>query len=191
MRLQRLRRNSQALQQTEEQEVVNEQLPKRLATFMFAAGAISAGPALAVDASYTLRLMTPETTPKAALSALKSCRDAGFQVAVVVVNRARQTQVMLRDRDAGAHTATAAGDKAWIVASFKSDTNQLAQASQAGKASSGMRDIPRFLAPGGGIVVEVGGNIFGAIGMSGAPNGQGDERCAKAGFDAISEDLGL
>jgi uncharacterized protein GlcG (DUF336 family) len=39
------------------------------------------------------------------------------------------------------------------------------------------------------MMVEVAGNIYGAIGISGAPNGQADERCAKAGFDAISEDL--
>ena len=165
------------------------QLPMRLAAFLLAAGATGPAPALAADASYTLRLMTPETALKAALASLRSCRDAGFQVAVAVVDRAGQTQVVLRDRYAGTHTTTAAVDKAWTAASFKSDTSQLAEATQAGKASSGIRDIPRVLAVGGGMMVEVAGNIYGAIGISGAPNGQADERCAKAGFDAISEDL--
>ena len=44
------------------------QLPICVAAFLLAAGAIGAGPALAVDASYSLRVMTPETALKAALA---------------------------------------------------------------------------------------------------------------------------
>lgn len=167
------------------------QLPMFVAALLLAAGAVGAGPALAVDASYTLRVMTPETALKAALAAQKSCRDAGFQVTVAVVDRAGQTQVVLRDRYAGTHTTTAAVDKAWTAASFKSDTSQLADATQSGKASSGIRDIPRVLALGGGVLVDIGGHLYGAIGISGAPSGQADEGCAKAGIEAVSEDLEL
>lgn len=147
--------------------------------------------AQAADASYTIKLMTPETALKAAQAALKKCRDGSYQVAVAIVDRAGQTQVVLRDRFAGAHTSGAATDKAWSAVSFKSNTTQLAESTQAGKPASGMRQIPRVLALGGGLMIEAGGNLYGAIGISGAPNGEADDACARAGIDAIAEDLEL
>ena len=41
------------------------------------------------------------------------------------------------------------------------------------------------------MLVDIGGNLYGAIGISGAPSGQTDEGCAKAGIEAVSEDLEL
>ena len=38
---------------------------------------------------------------------------------------------------------------------------------------------------GGGRVVEAGGSLVGAIGVSGAPGGDADEACAKTEVDAI------
>ena len=52
---------------------------------------------------------------------------------------------------------------------------------------SGLRNLPRFMAAGGGLVIEGGGNVFGAIGVSGAPGGEADEACASAGIAAIVE----
>ena len=54
---------------------------------------------------------------------------------------------------------------------------------------SGLRNFPRFLAAGGGVMIEGGGNIFGAIGVSGAPGGDADHACALAGIKAISESI--
>lgn len=145
----------------------------------------------ASEASYSIKLMTPETALKAAVAGLKACRDAGFQVAVAVVDRTGHTQVVLRDRFAGMHTPNAAVDKAWTAASFKTNTTQFAQATQAGKAASGIRAIPRVLAIGGGLMIEADGSLLGAIGVSGAPDGEKDDACAKAGIEAVREDLEL
>ena len=41
----------------------------------------------------------------------------------------------------------------------------------------------------GGVPINAGGSILGAIGVSGAPSGEVDEACAQAGIDAISDDL--
>lgn len=156
------------------------------ATYMFVATA-----AQAADASYAIRLMTPETALKAAQAALARCREGGFQVAVAVVDRTGNTQVVLRDRFAGMHTPEAAVNKAWTAVSFRSSTSQLAEATQGGKESSGIRSIARVLAVGGGIMVEAGGTQYGGIGVSGAPNGTADDACAKAGAAAVSDDLEL
>lgn len=141
------------------------------------------------DASYSIKLMTPETALKAALAGLHKCREAGYQVAVAVVDRTGQTQVVLRDRYAGMHSPDAAVGKAWTAVSFKLNTTQFADATQAGKPSSGIRHIPNVLAIGGGMLIEAGGVSYGAIGISGAPSGEADDMCAKAGIAAINEDL--
>ena len=42
---------------------------------------------------------------------------------------------------------------------------------------------------GGGLTVEAGGSLLGAVGVSGAPGGDADEACAKAGIDAVRDKL--
>lgn len=150
--------------------------------------AASAG-AHAADSTYAIKLMTPETALKAAQAGLKKCREGGYQVAIAVVDRTGQTQVVLRDRFAGMHTPEAAVNKAWTAVSFKSNTSQFAENTQSGKESSGIRSIPRVLAIGGGMMIEAGGALYGGIGVSGAPNGAADDACAKAGIQAVAEEL--
>jgi uncharacterized protein GlcG (DUF336 family) len=148
-------------------------------------------PALAQTPSPTFQIkaLTPETALMAAQAALANCRAQGFQIGVAVVDRSGLTQVFLRDRFAGAHTLQVATDKAWTAASFRTSTLDLANETQAGKSMSGIRNTPRMLAIGGGVVIEGGGSIFGAIGVSGAPGGEADDACAKAGIKAIADQI--
>jgi uncharacterized protein GlcG (DUF336 family) len=145
--------------------------------------------AQAQDATFAVRMMTIETALQAARAALESCRKAGFQVAVAVVDRAGLAQVVLRDRFAGAHTTDMAVDKAWTAASFRTSTAALAEATEAGKPASGIRQRPRVAAVAGGVVIEGAGTMLGAIGVSGAPGGDRDEACARAGIAAIQHQL--
>jgi uncharacterized protein GlcG (DUF336 family) len=143
--------------------------------------------AQANEPTFQVKSLTPETALAAAKAALDSCRSQGYQVGVAVVDRAGLTQVFLRDRFAGAHTVDVANNKAWTAASFRTSTLVLAAETQPGKAMSGIRSTPRFLAVGGGVVIEGGGSVYGAIGVSGAPGGEADEACAKAGIKAIAD----
>jgi uncharacterized protein GlcG (DUF336 family) len=145
-------------------------------------------PAAAQDATFTVKQMTPETALKAAQAALSSCRKQGFQIAVAVVDRAGVAQVVLRDRFAGPHTVETAINKAWTAVSFRQDTLSFA-ASTADPRHAGVRAIPRVVAVGGGVPVEATGSILGAIGVSGAPGGEADDACAKAGIEAIRDDI--
>jgi uncharacterized protein GlcG (DUF336 family) len=139
--------------------------------------------------TFNMRFMSPETALKAAQATLASCRAQGFQVAVAVVDRAGQPQVLLRDRFAGAHTADMALGKAWTAASFRRSTAELAAETQPGKPMSGIRDLPRVIAAGGGLPVDEGGTLWGAIGVSGGPGGDADESCARAGIKAVADEL--
>lgn len=146
-----------------------------------------AGSAVAQEGVFETRSLKPETALVAARAAMESCREQGYQVAVAVVDRAGLIQVLLRDRFAGAHTVEVAANKAWTAASFRTSTTALAGETQPGKPMSGIRSLPRFLAAGGGLVIEGDGSVFGAIGVSGAPGGDADDACALAGIKAIAD----
>ena len=141
------------------------------------------------EPTYSVRLLTPETALKAAQVALQRCRDQGYQVAVAVVDRAGTPQVMLRDRFAGAHTPDTAIRKAWTAVSFRTSTTDLANETQAGKLQSGIRQMARVAAIGGGWMIEAAGSTLGGIGVSGAPGAAADDDCAKAGMAAIRDAL--
>jgi uncharacterized protein GlcG (DUF336 family) len=98
---------------------------------------------------------------------------------------------MLRDPLAGAHTSLTAINKASTAVSFRTDTSELAETTQAGKPSSGIRQLPNVIAVGGGVVIRAKGSIVGGIGVSGAPGGDSDEACAKAGIAAINDAIEL
>ena len=148
-------------------------------------------PDASAQAVHTLKVLTPETALKAAQAALKKCRDSGYQAAVAVVDRMGVTQAFLRDRFAGPHTVDMAQDKAWTAVSFRTSTAELAQGTQPGSQQAGVRNRPRVVAVGGGLTIEAGGSLLGAIGVSGAPGGREDEACAAAGVAAIREDIEL
>lgn len=143
----------------------------------------------AQDATYSVKLLTPETALAAAQAAMAHCRKAGHQVAVAVVDRSGLVQVLLRDRFAGPHTVDVASQKAWTAASFRMPTGTLASETQPGRPMSGIRAAPHVMAIGGGLVIEAGGAVLGAIGVSGAPGGDADDDCARAGIRAIADSI--
>jgi uncharacterized protein GlcG (DUF336 family) len=156
-----------------------------------AAASLAVAAAVAQAPSFTVRLLTPEAALKAAQAALAKCRAEGYQVSVAVVDRGGITQVLLRDRHAGPHTVELAANKAWTAVSFRTPTRELERLTRPGETMSGLRQTPRFAAIGGGVLVEGGGSLMGAIGVSGAPGGDADHACASAGVAAISEELEL
>jgi uncharacterized protein GlcG (DUF336 family) len=162
-----------------------------LARMLAVAAACAATAAAAQSPTFTLRSLTPEAALKAAQAALEKCRAQGYQVAVAVVDRSGITQVLLRDRLAGPHTVELATNKAWTALSFKNSTQELERITRPNEVMSGLRNVPRFTAIGGGVMIEGAGSLFGGIGVSGAPGGDADHACAVAGIKAISEELEL
>jgi uncharacterized protein GlcG (DUF336 family) len=155
------------------------------------AAACAGTAAIAEEPTFALRSVTPEVALKAAQAALAKCRAAGYQVTVAVVDRSGITQVVLRDRYAGPHTVDVATNKAWTALTSRTSTHDLERLSRPGEPMSGLRNVPRFTAIGGGLMIEAGGALLGGIGVSGAPGGDADQVCAAAGIKAISEELEL
>jgi uncharacterized protein GlcG (DUF336 family) len=164
--------------------------PSRRRRLLFAAFALFYTPAIAADdALVVYKSLSPEIALEAAQAALRKCRDNGFQVAVVVVDRFGQPQVLLRDRYAGLPAADIATAKAYTALSFRRSTAELAQGVRSGQISAELAHMPRLAMLAGGLVIEAAGTLLGGIGVSGAPGGDKDEECAKAGLDAVRDKI--
>ena len=165
---------------------------RRLTRFPFLIAAtllaLTVPPAMADDgAIVTYKSLSPETALEAAQAALKKCRDNGFQVAVAVVDRFGQPQVMLRDRFAGQLAADTATSKAYTALSFRAATSDLSKSLKSDQIDPGLARLPHVAMLAGGLPIEAAGTLLGGIGVSGAPGGDKDEECANAGLDAIRD----
>src|SRR3954464_6766368 len=146
-------------------------------------------PVRAEEGLVAYKSLGPELALDLARAALANCRTRGYQVAVAVFVRFGVTRVMLRARFAGPHTPSTASGKAWTAASFRTSTTELNAISQPGMMQAGIRHLPGAVIVGGGVTVEAAGSLLGAVGVSGAPGGDADEACAKAGIDALRDRL--
>lgn len=137
----------------------------------------------------TTRALTPALTQQAVGAALADCAGRGYQVTVALVGRDGNLLALTRHPLAGPHTIEVARAKAWTANTFRTDTSSL----MTRETNRFMRDIPGALLIGGGVPINVGGHLYGAIGVSGAPAeqtpGDMDQQCALAGIAAISDTL--
>lgn len=152
--------------------------------------ALVTGTAGAADSSLIVQTkqLTLDAAYRIAHASLKACRDKGVQVAVTVVDRAGNPQVVLRDTFAPDLTLAVSRRKAYTAAEFGVATSKL-QDRFKGAYSIGKLD-QLMLAPGA-VPIEAGGTRLGAVGVSGAPSGQTDEACARAGVKAVQTDLDM
>lgn len=161
---------------------------KRLAIIVTAALA-TASAAPAEEATVTYKSLAPDVAFEMAHAALAECRKDGFQVAVVVIDRFGQPLVVLRDRFAGLASITSAKRKAYSSVNFGRDTSALVKMVQDGQISPETARLPNIMITGGGLVVQQAGSTIGGIGVGGAPGGDKDEACAKAGVAAVQDKL--
>ena len=151
---------------------------------------LGVAPARAQDALVTYKSMSPDV-------ALDACAGARSRIAASAASRWRSrwsdrfgvTQVVLRDRFAGPHTVPTATGKAWTAVTFRTNTTELVGVTQPGMPQAGLRSLPGAVILGGGVVVEAGGSLVGAVGVSGAPAGDADDACARAGIEAVRDKL--
>lgn len=149
---------------------------------------IMISPATAAEQAMTVntKRMTLETALKIAQAAIQQCRKEGVQIAVTVVDRAGHPQAVLRDVLAMDITLPISKQKAHTAMAFNTPLSQME-----GRFTKPFQvaKLDGLIVSAGGIPVNIGGTILGGIGVSGAPSGETDEKCAKAGLDAVSADL--
>ncbi|MCP4487996.1 MAG: heme-binding protein [Gammaproteobacteria bacterium] len=131
-----------------------------------------------------IKRMTMETANAIALAAVLECRNQGVQATATVVDKNGIVQAVVRDTLAPPVSITVSRSKAYTAANFSVATSGLER-----QASSALANVPGLMMGAGGVLIEAGGTIYGAVGVSGAPSGETDEACAKAGVDAVIDDL--
>ncbi|HEB57717.1 MAG TPA: heme-binding protein [Gammaproteobacteria bacterium] len=147
-----------------------------------------ATPAWADEAPLTINIkrLSMDTALRMAQAAIAQCRKEGVQIAVTVVDRGGHPQVVLRDVLAMDITLPISQQKAHTAMAFNTPLSQLedrfTRPFQVGK-------LDGLIVAAGGLPINIGGNILGGIGVSGAPSGITDEKCAQAGIDSVRDDL--
>lgn len=134
-----------------------------------------------------VRRMTMELAVDIARAAVKSCRDAGYQASAVVVDRVGIVQVLMRDTLANRFTLRVAEDKANAVILSGVDSSTFRANRQDIRPE--INEIDGVLMMEGGVAIVAAGSIVGAVGVSGAPGGDKDELCARAGVESVQERL--
>jgi uncharacterized protein GlcG (DUF336 family) len=123
---------------------------------------------------------------KATQASLDACNKDGYRVSVSIVDRAGVLRAMVRADGAGSHTVDSSRKKAYTAASLRRTTTELAELINKMPTLQALRDMnDQILMLGGGLPIEIGGEIVGGIGVSGAPGTHLDDACAQAGLAAI------
>ena len=123
---------------------------------------------------------------KAAAAAQEKCKQDGYRVSVAVVDRAGVLKVLVRGDGAGPHSTDSSTKKAYTASTLRKPTSELAETVAKNPAAQGLRDISdKILLLGGGLPIEMEGEVVGGIGVGGAPGGHLDAACAQAGLDSI------
>ncbi|PKM46581.1 MAG: adenosylcobalamin biosynthesis, GlcG-related protein [Gammaproteobacteria bacterium HGW-Gammaproteobacteria-1] len=155
------------------------------------AGALALGaaaPASAEDAApiVNIKRLSMEMALKLAQATIAQCRKEGVQIAVTVMDRGGHPQVVLRDVLAPDLTLLISRQKAYTALSFNSATSAMENRFT---APFSVGKVEGLVFSAGGLPITAGGMILGGVGVSGAPSGEQDERCARTGLESITADL--
>lgn len=117
---------------------------------------------------------------------LGECRAKGYHTAAVVVDRAGQTMVLLRDEEATAQVAEMARRKAFTARMFRISTLDFQKRTTPDTPLAAQRDLTDILALGGGVPIKIGNETIGGVGSAGSTLEQ-DDACAKAGVAKVAD----
>jgi len=118
---------------------------------------------------------------------VEACREQGYWVSAVVVDRSANVQVVLRDTYAARFTMEIAERKANAAIMAGTDTSSFV--ANRGDIRNELNNIDGLIMMEGGLPVKSGDTILGAVGVSGAPGGKLDAACAAKALDSLKERL--
>jgi uncharacterized protein GlcG (DUF336 family) len=162
---------------------------KRL-TFLAALAAL-ASPVLASSAWADLpakKYLSAHLAAEIAKTAIEACTQQGYKVSIHVVGDEGQTIVALRGDGASPHTFENSQRKAYTARTFRVPSGEFAQRVK-DNPTTGAIHLAGVVAAQGALPIKSGDDVIGAIGVSGAPGGEKDEACAKAGIDKFADQL--
>jgi len=120
--------------------------------------------------------------------ALETCKAQNYNVSVTVVGRTGEILVQVRGDNASPHTMENSMRKAYTSRTFRIPSSEMVKRLK-DNPQLGAIHLTNVVAAQGALPIMVGEEVIGAVGVSGAPGGEKDEVCAKAGIDKVADQL--
>jgi uncharacterized protein GlcG (DUF336 family) len=132
--------------------------------------------------------LSANTALTIAQTALDTCAKQGFRVSVTVVGRGGEILVQVRGDNASPHTMENSMRKAYTSRTFRIPSGELAKRLKENPQLAQIH-LTNVIAAQGALPIMAGEDVIGAAGVSGAPGGDKDEACVKAGLDKVADQL--
>jgi uncharacterized protein GlcG (DUF336 family) len=133
------------------------------------------------DISAAMAITIAETT-------IATCKANGYAVSVTVVGRNGEIIVQVRGDNTGPHTIENSMRKAYTARTFRAPSGTF-ETRVKDNPTLGLVHLNNVIANRGALPIKIGEETIGAAGASGAPGGDKDEACVKAGLDKIADQL--
>jgi len=153
------------------------------------ASALACGLATSANAQLLARKdLSLATATTIARATIEACKAQGYNVSVHVLGREGQVLVAVRNESAGLATYENSMKKAYTARTFSRSSGEFAEGVK-GNPNAGALFLTNITPAQGALPIKIANETIGAVGVSGAPGGDKDEACAKAGIDKVAADL--
>ena len=129
---------------------------------------------------------------KIAQAAMEECGKQGYRNSLHIVDRTGQVILAMRGDGSNPHTFENSHRKAYTAKTLRIPTSEfvkrLADPATAANAAA-QATLPNMVALAGGAPIKVGDDVIGAVALSGAPGGERDEACARAGLEKVKDEM--
>jgi|SRR5262252_9779901 len=144
--------------------------------------------ALAAPASAQLarKDLSATTAMTIAQTALETCTKQGYTVSVTIVGRNGEIVLQVRGDNAPPHTLENSMRKAYTSRTTRAPSGELVKRLKDNPQLSFV-NLTNVIAAQGALPIKIGDDVVGAAGVSGAPGGDKDEACVKAGLDKVAD----
>jgi uncharacterized protein GlcG (DUF336 family) len=123
-----------------------------------------------------------------ATTAMETCKSQGYAVSVHIIGNMGEVLVALRGDNTGPHTMENSMRKALTSRGTRLPSGQFAE-NVSKTPNAGALRLGNMIPARGALPIKAGEETIGAVGVSGAPGGEKDEACAKAGLDKVADQL--
>ena len=123
-----------------------------------------------------------------AQEAIAKCKADGYGVSITVVGRNGEILLQVRGDNTGPHTMENSFRKAYTSRTFRIPSGDMEERIKKDRTLS-LQYLAGFTSGRGALPIKVGEEVIGGIGASGAPGGEKDEVCVKAGLDKVADQL--
>ena len=154
-------------------------------------GALALACSFAISANAQLVTTKHLSLPIAATiatTAMETCKAQGYAVSVHIIGDMGEVLVALRGDNTGPHTMENSMRKALTSRGTRLPSGEFAD-NVAKTPNAGALRLGNMIPARGALPIKVGEEVIGAVGVSGAPGGEKDEACAKAGLDKVADQL--